>query len=349
MDMEAKLEELNYIQKINEALNNHQDAIRTFTQILKDINEIYKYIEPEFHKGRIILFKTITPQSRPLKYNDENYFFDLFSLAHESSIDIIIQLNDSEPNLLWKNERLDLIHLSKEAIVYEYSNKEEKFYAGGKVIKMVKRVNSASNYATYFSDLRQALTDYKRSHIRHSSCPIFNKVWLDENRIFFKNAPESDMQCSLNEFLKSRLYFKGEIEIAREHNTDTSNPIDIRVLWKKASRSALIEIKWLGKSISKEGKITSYYNHRAVEGLNQLKKYLDKDRKSNPTDINKGFLIVIDGRRYSPNKNTRLINRQNGFYYENIELKFETSEEYHKVRREFEKPIRMFVEPICQD
>jgi len=341
-------DDIDYLIKILKALNNHPNASEVFRHVLIFINEVYKYIEPEFHQRRLVLFKTITQRTPPLEYSDENYLFDLVPLKNENRTDLIIQLNDNEPNLLWKNKSVDLIDLSKEAIVYEYSNKKERYYAGGETIPLVKRINAASNYSTYFCDLRDSLEEYKHSHIRHSSCSRFHEAWHDECRIFFKNGPESIMQQSLGEFLKNRLNFKGEIEVAREHNTDTSNPVDIRILWKKASRSALIEMKWLGKSINKDGKITqTYANNRAVEGASQLIEYLEKNKQSCPTDITKGFLVVIDGRRHSTTEKTRSICRKDGFFYENKKLEFDDSKVSYKSRIDFETPIRMFAEPKC--
>lgn len=351
MAIEEILTELNYVDKINKALSNHKNTISIFTEIIKFINDFYKKVEPGNHEGKITVFKTLSPDLKPIEYSQENYLFDFVNIMNNKRTDIIIQIKDDMPYLFWQNESLDIFELSTKAIIYEYEKNDEKFYANREIIPIEKRMETSSMFATYFADLRQALSDYSQTHIRYSSCSTFNTVWNDTFRIFFKKSPESAIQKSLNDFLRNRLNLKIDIgEINREHNTDNSNPVDIRVLWKKASRSALVEIKWLGKSLNDEGKITANYSDaRAVEGVKQLKKYLDKNNQSNPTQITKGFLVVIDGRRNSVNANTKSINRKDGLHYENKELDFGDSINIFKNNNNFENPIRMFAEPICQD
>ena len=111
---------------------------------------------------------------------------------------------------------------------------------------------------------------------------------------------------------------------------------------------ALIEIKWLGKSLDENGKITTNYSAwRAKQGAKQLADYLDSNRGQVPTHQTIGYLVVIDARRRGLNELSISVNYVNGLFYKDAEVKY--SPEYHRIRNDFERPIRMFVEPICEE
>jgi hypothetical protein len=151
------------------------------------------------------------------------------------------------------------------------------------------------------------------------------------------------MQISLKEFLSSAL--RG-VEVVREYNLDASKPVDIRVKWTEANKSALIELKWLCKSKKEDGNIITYTNNRADEGAKQLKEYLDMDDTDTPNIISKAYLVVIDGRRKGTNENTTTINSENGLFYENQKINFSDEHKYFERLKNFANPIRMFAKPI---
>jgi len=153
------------------------------------------------------------------------------------------------------------------------------------------------------------------------------------------------MRNSLEQHLRSSL--RGDVEIRPEQVVDEGNPVDIKVTWQFSNRLALIEIKWLGKSKNSEDQITAkYYDKRAREGAEQLADYLERNKPRASVHITRGYLVIIDGRRYRMSDDAEAINQINGFYYENREVEFDPK--FHEVRRDFEPPIRMFVEPICR-
>ena len=223
-----------------------------------------------------------------------------------------------------------------------YENSEEYFYVNRQRIEIPRSFECSSIYASHYSDLNEALKRYANEKILTSNCSIFKESWLDRNRIFFKPAPEEQMQTSLKEFLSSAL--RG-VKIIREHNLNASKPVDIMVEWTEANKSALIELKWLGKS-KRGNNLTTYTDNRADEGSRQLKEYLDMDNTDTPNKISKAYLVVIDGRRKGTNKNTTTINSENGFFYENQEINFSDEHKYFERLKNFARPIRMFAKPI---
>ncbi len=153
------------------------------------------------------------------------------------------------------------------------------------------------------------------------------------------------MQLSLKEYLSSSL--RG-VDVVREYTLGATKPVDVRVYWKEANRAALIELKWLGQSKKLNGELsTAYANGRGNDGLVQLKEYMDLANQDAPTCITKGYLIIIDGRRRGVSSNPETINVEDGMHYSDKEIEFDSDKKFYESMPSFEKPIRMFVAPIC--
>lgn len=153
------------------------------------------------------------------------------------------------------------------------------------------------------------------------------------------------MQVSLKEYLSSSL--RG-VDVVREYNLGASKPVDVRVYWKEANRAALIELKWLGQSKRANGDLsTAYANGRGNDGLVQLKEYMDMANQDTPTCITKGYLVIIDGRRRGVATNPVTISVDDGMYYSDKEIEFDSDKKYYESMTGFEKPIRMFTTPVC--
>ena len=150
------------------------------------------------------------------------------------------------------------------------------------------------------------------------------------------------MRDSLTQFLKITL--RGA-EVRPEQNTDESHTIDIKVTFTLTNRLALIEIKWLGKSVRKRPrKITATYSdERARVGAGRLADYLDWYMEQAPTRVTRGYLVVLDGRRHGLKIGTKTLGQQRARYYRNREIQFDPK--YHETRDDFDEPLRMFMEP----
>ena len=116
----------------------------------------------------------------------------------------------------------------------------------------------------------------------------------------------------------------------------------------EANKSALIELKCTGKSINDKGKIVNHTDRRVVEGLIQLKEYMDMDCSDTPNIISKAYLVVIDGRRHNTNKTTKKINSDDGLFYENVDYTIPQENRYYERIKSFVHPYRMFAKPIIE-
>ncbi len=334
--------------KISQAFDNNIRSIKSLELIAKSLNDIYRFFEPSLFQGELVVFNNFSDneiiKDEPTLLYDKNILINL-------QVDIIcIQIMSDGRLLYWQN--IDYKgHLNNpETLFYLFHNNREFFYANTNKIE-ITCYPKGSRFATQFIKLEEVLSNYAIEKIKYSSCPIFETAWFDNNRIFFKGGgkdiPENIMQSSLSNYLKDNI--RGiETEILREYTLGASKPVDIRVHWKEANRAVLIELKWLGKSKKVDGNIAStHYNGRANEGMVQLKEYMDLENQDTPTCITKGMLVVIDGRRHNSGVDTVTIKTQDGKYYLNKELIIDEDKQYYESNSHFERPIRMFAEPIC--
>lgn len=334
----------NYTLQLYRAYNNNSSIISTTTKLVEEVKEVYRFVEPSHFLGKLLIFYRISNDSEILPRLDENLIYYKDSLTTIVEGNYAIEICEDGRLYLWNSIDTDSLLLNNDILFYCYSNKEEFFSINQNQIKIVHYFPCGSIYALQYKALWDALEKYKIDKIRKSSCSEFSKCWNDDNRIFFKPGPEDDMQVSLEQHLKSCLR---EVDIVREYNLGASKPVDIRVSWKDANKAALIELKWIGKSINPKGNLLTYTDSRANDGAIQLKEYLDLDNKDTPTCITKGILVVIDARRRGTSKNTTTIDRTKGFYYSGKEIEFKDENKYNETLPNFEKPLRMFTEPIC--
>ena len=113
------------------------------------------------------------------------------------------------------------------------------------------------------------------------------------------------------------------------------------------NRSAIIEVKWIGKSIDlATRKITANYGDaRARKGAKQLAEYLEWHRQQAAKEDTRGYLVIFDCRRNRLKATDAAVGKAAGMHYHDREVSY--APEYHKERVDFEEPIRMFLEPVC--
>lgn len=336
-----------YLLKIFQLTKNTEYTEST-KEIIEFVKDIYRSIEPSHYSGKIIVFKSLD-KSFLFKENSQETFYDKGILNHNYS-SLIFQIRDNEElPIIWTNEdnHSNLLDTENNFIAYLFENKKEYFIVNRQKIPIQNRFSCPSIFALQYHYLNEALLDYKNERVRKVSCEHFKKCWTDEKWIYFKNKPERCMQVSLSENLKNSV--RG-VNVVREYNLGASKPVDVRVYWREANRAALIELKWIGQSLKKDDTLgTSCSNGRANDGMKQIKEYIDLNSSDSPSVITKGYLVVIDGRRRKIRANrVRSISKKDGMHYENKGLEIDQDKQYWKTFTNIEKPLRMFVEPICE-
>ena len=276
------------------------------------------------------------PNSKPVRY----YSFQNLSQLSGSQLTIEIREN---LDLYVSSEFIPNIETIKpNAIVYQWKNHEEVIF-GKTEHRPLRRIPFSDSYfATQtYKQLEVALEDYKVRIARVSNCHYLEDAWFNNNKIYFKSGPEHFLRDSLRQFL---YYQIRDAEVRPEQNVDSSHPVDMKITWSFTNRLAIIEIKWLGRSLNHAGdSITQNYTQaRAVRGAEQLKDYLDNNKSFAPDKITIGYLVVFDGRRRGSDTIIDGISQDNADHYKNREIEY--NPDYSITRSDFAKPVRFFMD-----
>lgn len=345
-----------YTSQVMRAFGNVDPASKALEVIATSLKEIFRYFEPSFFTGDFFVCKNLNDQPC-FDESQGTLLYDKNILLNKTNGLIIIQVFNSGKMVLWENQDSSELLKQNETLIYYFKDNKELFYANRAEID-ITIYNSGSRFATQFNDLIEALNKYSQAKILKSTCEHFKNSWADSNRLFFRgggsgnNIPEKFMQLSLHEFLNSYFIRGISMESSREHNIvgDSSKPkpVDVKISWREANRTALIEIKFIGTvRQDSNGEIYSHADGRANKGITQLKGYHDAIATDSPTTIIKSYLIVIDGRRNNLEKMQSTINVSDGMFFKDVEIIIDEDKKFHETIQGFEKLIRVFAEPIC--
>ena len=326
------------------------EALRETLAVLR---ALYGHIEPELIDGTLFLVHGVPDEAgtiKPLEFTPEPQRFnsiEALAAAYTESAragNVVIEIRPSgQLNLHLKLSSIDVLAISTSAIVYKYGDKEEHFFIGGKE-KVIYNPSSGAHASVFgiptFNNLENALQDYKIRFISTSQCLIFAGVWTNTTRLILQNKPEETMRRSLTQYLKTVLRMA---EVRPEQNVDESHPVDIKITWPFTTRLALIEIKWVGDAMTKDGNLLPYRDARARDGAKQLADYLDANASQAPGHETIGYLVVFDARRRGLEVGIEQLPKSDAFWYADREINYDPL--YHEFRSDFAKPIRMFAKP----
>lgn len=258
---------------------------------------------------------------------------------------LVLNFVDEDTLNVVQDDKFDPSALSEKTFVYSWNanvKKADQFYVKGELCDFSDEdtPSEGSFFAVKtYNDLDDALRDY-RDNIAISCKGKTLAESMTDSRLFFYPAPENKLQEALEEYLEYRLR---NCTVKREHNVDDSHPVDIIVTWQGTNHIALIEIKWLGKSLNDKGGIgADYADSRAEEGAKQLVDYIDNNSDSYPHHVTVGYLAVFDLRRKANNNpKAEKILRTNADHYRNREINYNIR--YDNIRTDFRKPYRFFI------
>jgi len=316
----------------------------TLRAMYTSIRELYAHLDAELIATELICIAPLDVSINHFGkvYNNLQLLAkDIEFSLRSSSVTIMFSNNG---NASWQAGAIDMVVSSSNAIIYHYRNEEELIFAKGKYKALINPMrNIVSMFALpSFKKLENALDSFKRTVVRHSHGFNFENVWAERNKIHFCNKPEAQMRDSLYEFLRTTFR---DATPRKEAVVDSSHPVDIMLTWISTPRVALIEVKWVGDSMTPAGKMTSYRDARGRAGAKQLEDYLDKNAQQVPLHISKGYLVVVDGRRRGVDEKTTKISYADGMHYAELELVYDSPAATTRI--DFAPPIRMFAEPIC--
>lgn len=319
-----------------------EDSLIFFTDSITNIYKYLNYSSFESVSIYLALDKSAYLSSMGTNPTTVHSFENLTPLTGEK---IVLEIKENGNIDVAIDYNLDINFVRSKGIIYTFErhNETEKIFGKEEYKKLLPIPGNDSYFSIQtFKGLEEALDYYKSKIARHSECETLKSVWYDENRIFFKKRPEHYLRDSLTHYLKISLR---NTEARPEQVMDRSHPVDIKITWALVNRLAIIEIKWLGKSLATRKKqFTNIYTEtRARSGAEQLSNYLDENLRQSPTYATKGYLVIFDGRRMNCNTTTTLIGKESAMKYVNSDIKYDP--EFHRTRTDFASPVRFFMEP----
>jgi hypothetical protein len=245
---------------------------------------------------------------------------------------------------------IDLIAAASDALIYRYDDGVDRILAKhhDDYVEKVSPLLSSNFADATLSSLEEALARYAE-FVLETKCRILADVWegsVNGPRLVLVNRPEAIMRDSLIQALQLVLR---DANARPEHNTDETKPVDIRVEWFASGASALIEVKWLGRSTTVPRKptpnltYTDYGPRRAQEGANQLADYLDREVRNTGSTATRGYLAVFDARRKNVKGAADALTKDNAMHYANDVLQFDP--DHTNIREDFAEPVRFFLNP----
>lgn len=195
----------------------------------------------------------------------------------------------------------------------------------------------------YFRDLDLALQNYYDYKARETQCLHLERSWDDTARLVLSNKPEKHMRRSLFDYLSTRLR-DAEPEVIQEQNVNESEPVDIRIQWLDSRRISLLEVKWIGDSVTVDGAIgVKYRDARAREGYVQLRDYVRSQKLTLPNHIVKGRVVVFDARRGTVTKHEDgIYTSTDPWQYRSVEINYD---DVLVDDPEIDDPVRFYLEP----
>lgn len=317
-------------------VNNLKMVLETIISIFKNIN-LHNF-------DSILVFKSDVFN---LEEQVDNYLTiqNYIHLAGVEERSLVIQVKNLD-EIVFSTSDIQTTDILPTDFVYQYTRQKEIFHTLTTtcVLPRIPGTDSCFTIST-FKELDEALLHYKTSVAKYAECQHIKTAAHSDNRIFFKPHPEHFLRDSLVYFLRVRLRGEG-LEVRPEQNVDTSHPVDVKITWGFTNHIALIEIKWLGKSLNQSTlTFTEYSASRARDGAEQLANYLEANKMQVPNHTTMGYLAIFDLRRRNANENTTQISVTDGFWFQNQEIVY--NPEYHRIRSDFAMPIRMFITPQC--
>lgn len=326
-----------FILKIDDTYGS--DAVDDFKHCVSQLKKLYKVIDISQYDSVMAFVGNYPEYQTPCKT------IAMDNIHSVSTKRLVVEFVDEDTLNVVQNDHFDAVVLSEKTFVYRWSANEkqaDQFYIKG-VLHAFSDEETPSEGSFFavrtYNDLDEALINY-RDNVALSCKGKYLSESMNEARLFFHPAPEENLQKALEEYLSIRLR---HCTVKREHIVDDSHPVDIIVTWQGTNHIALIEIKWIGKSLNEDGAIgVTYTDSRANSGAAQLVHYIDNNSDSYPHHVTVGYLAVFDLRRKENNDPyaEKLI-RSNADYYKEREINYST--QYETLRTDFKKPYRFFI------
>lgn len=314
--------------------------LRRLTRGLELIGQQIAY---ELLEAGLTVFATFDPDARPLSGLGSA---EVRAEQLPALVRTIASIQVLEDRFIVSDGAPDLATLSAEAVVYRFDGQDNLVFDGTLwPVENPTAFQSRWRTPTFF-DLADALDHYQQTVVPHSRCPHLLKAWYDpERRWILNNKPEFTLQDSVEQHLISSLRL-GRVELRREQPVGGNKPPDIKVTWSQTNRLALIEVKWMGASVSKDETHFSWEpgEREANKGADQLVGYLRRNAQETPEHQTMGFLVVFDARRHELRFESTELTVEQAFHFSTRDIAWDP--DFATERHDFHTPHRCFMRPL---
>jgi hypothetical protein len=351
------LVQLAYVPKVISAFGSEGEA--AIKALLDAVRLLFQRVPPEAMQGPLTVIRGIgtTPASpliarwgrveRPAGHPELG---SRLARAKAGNFMFVEVMADGSLGFVERDHDVDLVAAAAEGVIYRYEGRSDRILAKEHDVH-VPKVSSilASVFCNPTLDSLSAALDRYAQFARETSCHILATAWeggVDGPRLVLVNKPEATMRRSLAQALSLMLR---DVSVRPEQNTDESKPVDIRVEWFASGASALIEIKWLGRSTAQQRQpkdhptYTEYDDARARAGAKQLADYLDRQVRNSNATAPRGYLVVFDARRRNVDGPDDALSESDALFYESATIAYDP--DYAAIRPDFETPVRFFLRP----
>lgn len=235
---------------------------------------------------------SIIDKARDHKYNnDSNEVRKLYIELSKDYVVFLLQPDETVSFFIDGDDFIEGIFLSL---------KDMKSYTAKKDISKIEDL--FNEYQAYITD-RNVYSNFfiSKSHLKSLKKDL--KSMVGEERFIkdychlLNNRPEDRLRENLRHFLDARL--KATL-LTKEYILSNFNRLDIFILDESGTELYLIEVKWVGESISADGKniSTTSFDETDInpKAVIQSVKYL-KQLHYQKQNIKLGFLVVFDARK----------------------------------------------------
>ena len=357
LDNLKRLVAMAYVPKVIQAFGSEGEA--AITALLDGVRLIFQRVPAEAFTGPLTVVRGIdTTPAAPVvaRWGEVERIAGLPELGarlarlSDGTHATVELLPDGAMVMFESANGIDLVAAAQDGVVYRYEGRSDRILAKEHdvfVPKVLSELASAFSNPTLDS-LAEALAWYG-DFVLETKCHLLADVWeggVHGPRLVLVNKPEAQMRRSLAQALNMLLR---DVVVRPEQNTDESKPVDIRIEWFASGASALVEIKWLGRSTAKSRKptpeptYTEYDEARARSGAKQLADYMDRQVRNSSATSPRGYLVVFDARRRNVAGANDALSEYDALHFEKSEITYDP--DFASIRPDFELPVRFFLRP----
>ena len=335
-----QLTELNCVAVIER--RRGQVGVKALFELLERVKQVWQHVPFETMTAGLTVLHRFD-EDQPVHAQGGQVLYSPSELSGHKLDGITLELLPAGQIRMWPGFDTEFVPTEFRGLVYRYIHAgHEELFLDGEHWPVPESAWPCSLGVPTYARLENVLARYAELNRRPDYCAHIAQSWRDERRLAFLPKPEQHLRRSL--FIALRYSLEGAV-VRQEQRQDETKPVDIEVAWWSPTRSAIIEVKWMGHSGPADATAwsTSYDQRRAKDGLGQLCDYLNRRYGATPNQAVVGYIFVFDARRGNLEAAAESISPDDGlrFQFEDVDYSQDLL-----LRPDVGRPFRCFLEPL---